>query len=252
MPAAQLVRHELEPGQVLFAQGDSEASLFIVAAGVLEVTRRSRRCRDQGRPDHGRRLYRRDQHAHRRAACGDGEGAHLRAPCSSCARSRWPRCSPRSPSWCTVRALGAARPGPDRAQRRRQRRGGDHPAGGAPGTRIRAYFHFSTIEPKQAPRTAMSIRQPDLARIELRCGDLAVARCFGVSCAWPRPSLPKPRAAAGRAAEAAPPFRPPLREDDLFSVLPRPEPLFLPPPLSLFTVAQARRSASSLPTPRFS
>lgn len=38
---ARLVRHELEPGHVLFAQGDSEASLFIVTAGVLEVTRQA-------------------------------------------------------------------------------------------------------------------------------------------------------------------------------------------------------------------
>ena len=38
---ANLVRHELEPGQVLFAQGDSEASLFIITAGVLEVSRQS-------------------------------------------------------------------------------------------------------------------------------------------------------------------------------------------------------------------
>ena len=37
---SQLIRHELEPGQILFAQGDTEASLFIVTAGVLEVTRR--------------------------------------------------------------------------------------------------------------------------------------------------------------------------------------------------------------------
>jgi hypothetical protein len=32
----------------------------------------------------------------------------------------------------------------------------------------------------------------------------------------------------------------------------RPDPLFLPPPSSLFTVAQARRSASRRETPRFS
>jgi small-conductance mechanosensitive channel len=38
---AQLVRHELEPGQILFAQGDTEASLFIITTGVLEVSRRA-------------------------------------------------------------------------------------------------------------------------------------------------------------------------------------------------------------------
>src|SRR5690349_17413035 len=47
-------------------------------------------------------------------------------------------------------------------------------------------------------------------------------------------------------------LRPPFREAERFSFLPRPEPLFLPPPLSLFTVAQARRAASFEPVPRFS
>ena len=37
----QLIRHELEPGQILFAQGDTEASLFIITAGVLEVSRQA-------------------------------------------------------------------------------------------------------------------------------------------------------------------------------------------------------------------
>lgn len=55
-----------------------------------------------------------------------------------------------------------------------------------------------------------------------------------------------------REAEARPPRRPPLRADVVVSGTPRPEPLLLPPPLSLLTVAQARRSASSSDTPRFS
>jgi hypothetical protein len=48
-----------------------------------------------------------------------------------------------------------------------------------------------------------------------------------------------------------PPFRPPLRDAVLLSFFPRPLPLFFPPRLSLFTVAQARRDASFLLTPRF-
>src|SRR5207249_11535999 len=49
-----------------------------------------------------------------------------------------------------------------------------------------------------------------------------------------------------------PPFLPPLRELDLLRFFPRPPPPCLRPPLSdLFTVAQARRSASLLLTPRF-
>jgi hypothetical protein len=62
------------------------------------------------------------------------------------------------------------------------------------------------------------------------------------------------RAAAERDAfdrEAAP-LRPPLRDALLVLFFPRPDPLFLPPPSSLFTVAQARRSASRRETPRFS
>jgi hypothetical protein len=54
------------------------------------------------------------------------------------------------------------------------------------------------------------------------------------------------------AAFFLPPFFPPFLEALRFSFFPRPEPLFLPPPDSLFTVAQARDAASSLDTPRFS
>lgn len=55
-----------------------------------------------------------------------------------------------------------------------------------------------------------------------------------------------------RDALARPPFRPPLRAEAWASFFPRPEPLFLPPWLLLFTVAQARRLASPLPIPRCS
>jgi hypothetical protein len=55
-----------------------------------------------------------------------------------------------------------------------------------------------------------------------------------------------------REAAARPPFLPPLRDELLLVFFPRPDPLFLPPPVSLFTVAQARRAASPRPTPRFS
>jgi len=58
------------------------------------------------------------------------------------------------------------------------------------------------------------------------------------------------RASAGRAAAASPPLWPPLLTGALLSGRPRPEPLFLPPPEILLTVAQARCSASSWETPR--
>jgi hypothetical protein len=48
------------------------------------------------------------------------------------------------------------------------------------------------------------------------------------------------RAAGGRLAEALPPIRPPFFAETLVSGTPRPEPLLLPPPVSLLTVAQAR------------
>jgi len=60
------------------------------------------------------------------------------------------------------------------------------------------------------------------------------------------------RDALDRDADAFPPLRPPLREELLVLFFPRPDPLFLPPPSSLFTVAQARRAASPPDTPRFS
>jgi hypothetical protein len=55
-----------------------------------------------------------------------------------------------------------------------------------------------------------------------------------------------------REAEARPPFLPPFLEELRLVFFPRPDPLFFPPPVSLFTVAQARRSASFRETPRFS
>jgi hypothetical protein len=61
------------------------------------------------------------------------------------------------------------------------------------------------------------------------------------------------RLAAGRAAEAAPPLRPPLCAAGWPVDLPRPDPpARFPPPSSLLTVAQARRSASFSGTPRLS
>src|SRR5687767_14719281 len=57
--------------------------------------------------------------------------------------------------------------------------------------------------------------------------------------------------AAGRAAEAAPPFFPPFFAGALLTDLPRPEPPgFFPPPVILLTVAHARASASSSGTAR--
>jgi hypothetical protein len=55
-----------------------------------------------------------------------------------------------------------------------------------------------------------------------------------------------------RDAAARPPLLPPFREELRLVFLPRPEPLFFPPPVSLFTVAQARRPASRRETPRSS
>ena len=59
-------------------------------------------------------------------------------------------------------------------------------------------------------------------------------------------------AAFDLAAALPPPLRPPVRAGSGFDFFPRPDPLFLPPPEILLTVAQARRSASFLGTPRSS
>ena len=55
-----------------------------------------------------------------------------------------------------------------------------------------------------------------------------------------------------RDAEARPPTFPPFREELRLVFLPRPDPLFFPPPVSLFTVAHARFAASPRETPRSS
>jgi hypothetical protein len=88
-------------------------------------------------------------------------------------------------------------------------------------------------------------------RADLRAPDLAGAFRLRVAVAF---IAERDRAAAGRLAEALPPRGPPILpprfEDTLVSGAPRPEPLLLPPPVSLLTVAHARRSASFLPRPR--
>lgn len=60
------------------------------------------------------------------------------------------------------------------------------------------------------------------------------------------------RAALLRLAAARPPFRPPFFVGALLVFRPRPEPDLRPPPDIAFSVAQARRSASSRGTPRLS
>jgi hypothetical protein len=60
------------------------------------------------------------------------------------------------------------------------------------------------------------------------------------------------RAEAERLADAAPPLRPPFCAGPFIVGSPLPDPPFLPPPVILLTVAQARRSASFSGTPRFS
>jgi hypothetical protein len=77
----------------------------------------------------------------------------------------------------------------------------------------------------------------------------ALARRFRVAAAF---RAEADLAVLGRLAAARPPFLPPFRDGARFSFFPRPEPLFLPPPDSSFTVAQARRAASPRDTPRFS
>ena len=53
-------------------------------------------------------------------------------------------------------------------------------------------------------------------------------------------------------AAARPPSLPPFFAGLLFTFLPRPEPLFFPPPVIAFTVAQALASAVFFDAPRFS
>jgi hypothetical protein len=92
------------------------------------------------------------------------------------------------------------------------------------------------------------LRLPVLFGLELDLVAEALALAFRRRVAAPF------RAEAERDAldREALPLGPPFREELLVLFFPRPDPLFLPPPSSLFTVAQARRSASRRDTPRFS
>jgi hypothetical protein len=104
-------------------------------------------------------------------------------------------------------------------------------------------------------RAVLRLRVP-LDLLRLRLLDLLRLRLVP-------PPLRRRRVAAARRAAAdrldferdtvaRPPRRPPLRDELLLRRLPRPEPLFFPPPVSLFTVAHARRAASPRETPRSS
>src|SRR5689334_15561681 len=85
-----------------------------------------------------------------------------------------------------------------------------------------------------APARLEAVFEPPLAR-RLRVAAAFLPAALRLAVLWLLPLL-----------------RPPFFDAERFSVLPRPEPDFLPPPDSLFTVAQARRSASPFEVPRFS
>jgi hypothetical protein len=89
-------------------------------------------------------------------------------------------------------------------------------------------------------------------RVELLFVERLLAALFEVALLRAPVFFAEADRAAGRLAAAAPPFAPPLFDEAVVVFRPRPDPLFLPPPLSLLTVAQARRSASSSETPRVS
>ena len=152
--------------------------------------------------------------------------------------------------------------GPDRQlqlhQPGRARKRGE-PAGATPpsrlGRRLPAEFRAA---PRPRPATGEARRDADPAGGVMRkaasgsaaCGFAHLARVRAAPWSGP-PSSPTPTAAP-RCGWPTPPRLcwPPLRLDEWFSFLPRPLPDFLPPPVSLLTVAQARRSASFSDVPR--
>jgi hypothetical protein len=101
---------------------------------------------------------------------------------------------------------------------------------------------FRDIDVAQIYPKASASRQP-LERL------LVVPRRLRVAAAF---LADAERADFGREADARPPSFPPFLDEVFLTALPRPEPLFLPPPVSLFTVAHARRAASPRETPRCS
>ena len=85
--------------------------------------------------------------------------------------------------------------------------------------------------------------RPDLRALDLRPVDLRPPVFFADL---------RPRVFLDVRLRLAAPFLPPLRAGPLLVLRPRPEPLFLPPPDSLFTVAHARAFAVFADTPRSS
>jgi hypothetical protein len=107
-----------------------------------------------------------------------------------------------------------------------------------------------TLAPRFALTLALRFALTLIPRLGAARFALTLAPCFlRVSAAFLADAL---LAAAGRAAEAAPPFRPPFLAGALLTGFPRPEPDFFPPPVILLTVAHARFSASGSDTPRAS
>ena len=121
----KLIRHELEPDQVLFAQGDTEASLFIVTAGVLEVSRRV-----NGVSHRVGRISAGDYIGEIGMLTGEPHAAAVTAltPCTVFELRKVdvaPLLAEQPDMAHAVRGLGPPRPGLDRPCRRRQRRSGD-------------------------------------------------------------------------------------------------------------------------------
>src|SRR5690606_12472958 len=90
---------------------------------------------------------------------------------------------------------------------------------------------------------------PDPAQIAVNDRRQDFARRLRVCAAFRAEAC---RSALGRAALFFPPMRPPFFAGEVSTFFPRPEPDFLPPPVILLTVAQARRAASLGFTPRSS
>jgi hypothetical protein len=107
-------------------------------------------------------------------------------------------------------------------------------------------FRFRAVEADRflVPEV-VRFRVPEVVRFRVPLA----ARRFRVAAAF---RADADRAALGRRAAARAPFFPPFFDGPRLGFLPRPDPLFFPPPDSSFTVAQARRAASARETPRFS
>lgn len=153
--------------------------------------------------------------------------------------------------WSSV--WGESRPSPDvaRVQRVHREKKGTNPCPfcvrSAPESLATSSGADQRLRRDREPPRLRPVLFRDRLLLELFRVEPLLALRFRVAAAF---RADAERAALLRFADARPPRRPPFFVGALLVFRPRPEPDLRPPPDMAFSVAQARRSASSRDTPR--